>query len=192
MELIFATHNLHKLSEIQYMCPPHIHLVGLSTLGLTDEIPETGVTIEENSGIKARFVYTRFQKSCFADDSGLEVMALNGEPGVYSARYAGEPKNDVANLNLLLKNLRDIRERSAIFKTVITYIDPQGKESQFTGLIHGTITVSSRGSLGFGYDPIFLPEGHDQTFAEMSADIKNNMSHRARAFTEFITFLKQP
>jgi XTP/dITP diphosphohydrolase len=173
------------------MCPAHIHLVGLSELGLTDEIPETGATIEENSAIKARFIFSRFQKSCFADDSGLEVVSLNREPGVYSARYAGEPKNDEANLNLLLRNLKDIQERSAIFKTVITYIDIQGTESQFTGLINGTIIASPRGTMGFGYDPIFQPDGHSLTFAEMPAELKNTISHRARAFSKFTTFLKQ-
>lgn len=191
MKLLFATHNAHKLLEVQQLVPAEYEVVGLSDLGLDQEIPETGQTIEENSSLKAHFLFDRFGLPCFADDSGLEVAALNGEPGVFSARYAGEPKNDEANLLLLLQNLTQHSDRTAQFKTVITYVDEAGNLHVFTGTVKGTITQSPQGSHGFGYDPIFQPEGHSRTFAEMDASQKNEISHRARAIKQFIHFLHQ-
>jgi XTP/dITP diphosphohydrolase len=191
MKICFATHNQHKLSEIAKLAPEGVTLVSLTDLNQTEEIPETGTTLEENSMLKAKYVFDKFGIACFADDTGLEVTALNGEPGVYSARYAGEQKDNDANMALLMKNLQGKVDRSAAFKTVITYINESGQSQQFVGQVKGEITLTKSGLKGFGYDPIFQPEGENQTFAEMSADAKNAISHRGRAFQKFIAFLNQ-
>ena len=191
MKICFATHNQNKLAEIKTLTPADIAIVSLEDLGQTEEIPETGKTLEENSAIKANFVFEKYNIACFADDSGLEVASLDGEPGVYSARYAGEPKNNDANMALLLKKLADKTDRSAAFKTVITYVDEQGNAEQFVGQVDGTIMKIQSGTKGFGYDPLFTPTGETRTFAEMSGEEKNKISHRARAFEKFITFLNK-
>ena len=191
MKICFATHNKNKLAEIKTLAPAHIELVSLEDLAQMEEIPETGKTLEENSAIKANFVFEKYAVACFADDSGLEVSALNGEPGVYSARYAGEQKDNDANMALLLKKLENKSDRSAAFKTVITYINERGESQQFVGQVAGTIMSMQSGTKGFGYDPIFKPIGETRTFAEMSSAEKNAISHRARAFKKFIDFLNE-
>jgi XTP/dITP diphosphohydrolase len=189
MNLIFATHNLHKLAEIQRLLPDGFQLTGLTDLGLHEEIPEPGATLEENSLLKANYVHERFSCPVIADDSGLEVAALEGAPGVHSARYAGPGRDFNDNMDLLLKNLAPFADHSAKFVTVITYIDSAGKVHVFRGEMPGTIITQKRGTNGFGYDPIFLPQGHDRTFAEMSNEEKNAISHRARAFEKLIHYL---
>lgn len=190
MRIYFATHNNNKLKEIQKLLPAGLELLGLDDLGLTEDIPETANTIEGNSLMKTLYVHEKYGVACFGDDTGLEVTALDGAPGVYSARYAGPGGDSQANMSLLLKNLAGHEDRSAQFKTVITYIDQQGNQKQFTGIAKGEITSGQSGEEGFGYDPIFRPEGHNRTFAEMTAQEKNQISHRARAFAQLIAYLK--
>lgn len=190
MTLCFATHNQKKLEEIRQVLPESMQLIGLDELGVTEDIPETGDTIEENSHLKTRYVFTRHRIPCFSDDTGLEVEALNNEPGVYSARYAGGQRNSEDNMDLLLKRLEGKSNRKARFKTVITYIDDTGNERQFTGIVDGEIATVKSGERGFGYDPIFKPDGSTKTFAEMSAEEKNAISHRGRAFQQLIEYLK--
>jgi XTP/dITP diphosphohydrolase len=189
MELVFATHNLNKAKEILPELPPHIELRTLGDIGCLDEIPETASTLEGNAIIKASFVKNKFGLSCFADDTGLEVVALNGAPGVYSARYAGEPKNEEANIAKLLEEMEDQQDRRAQFTTVIA-LCLENETRLFRGVVKGLITSSPRGSNGFGYDPIFQPEGYDRTFAELSLQEKNKISHRARAFAKLLKSLK--
>ena len=188
--LYLATQNPHKVEELATMLQGRFQVKTVSDLGLQEEIPETGNTLAQNSMQKAQFVAERFQVNCLADDSGLEVQALGGAPGVYSARYAGVPKNDVNNLNLLLSNLGNHPNRKARFVTVLTY-HSQGEYFQFEGEILGHITAEAKGNAGFGYDPIFQPEGEDRTFAEMSLQEKNQMAHRARALEKFKVFVDQ-
>lgn len=188
--LYLATQNKHKVEELSALLQEQFTVRDLSTLALTEEIPETGTTLTENSLQKARYIAEKFQVSCLADDSGLEVEALHGAPGVYSARYAGEPKDDQANLQLLLKNLKDFTNRSARFVTVLTYFDTQNYFS-FEGEIQGTIVEAPRGESGFGYDPIFQPEKEPRTFAEMTLAEKNLIAHRARALEKFKNFLDE-
>lgn len=188
MKICFATHNENKLREINEILRD-FDIVGLNEIGCVEEIPETGTTLEENSKIKADFVASNYGISCFADDTGLEVESLNGEPGVYSARYAGEERDNSANINLLLKNLEVHTNRSARFRTVITLI-LEGQTHQFEGIVNGTILSELRGARGFGYDPVFIPEGHDRTFAEMPAETKNSISHRGRAVAKLVKFLE--
>jgi XTP/dITP diphosphohydrolase len=188
--ILFASHNTYKAKEIASLLPDHLKLITLSDLNYYEEIPETGTTLKENSLIKAKFTYDKFNCNCFADDSGLEVEALNNEPGVYSARYAGLQKNDGANMDKLLNSLKDVNNRIARFKTVIAFIY-EGKEYFFEGIINGKITNTKTGTNGFGYDPIFMPEGFNKTFAEMSSDEKNSISHRAIAVKKMIDFLKK-
>lgn len=192
MRICFASHNPNKIQEIAEMAPEGIEIFGLNELGFHDEIPETGTTIEENSRIKAKTIHSKFHIPVFADDSGLEVSALNGEPGVFSARYAGPIKNDKANMDLLLKNLKNTTDKSAQFKTVITYIQENGSENQFTGIAIGEIIETPRGDHGFGYDPIFVPEGYDRTFSEMTSNEKHALSHRAKAFQQLLSYLNEP
>lgn len=187
--ICFVSHNKNKLAEISKIAPNGFLFYGLEDLGLEEEIPETGNTIEENSALKARFVFDHYHMSCFADDTGLEIPALNNAPGVYSARYAGEEKDAIKNMDLVLKKLEGIDERHARFKTVITYISENGQLVQFEGIVEGEILKEKRGSGGFGYDPIFMPAGYSLTFAEMTMDQKNAISHRARAFDKFFGFL---
>tara|TARA_R110002020_G_scaffold48269_1_gene137574 strand:- start:841 stop:1536 length:696 start_codon:yes stop_codon:yes gene_type:complete len=189
MKLVFATHNPNKLKEVQQMVPDHIELINLETIGCTTNIPETANTLEGNAKIKADFVTNTYQLSCFADDTGLLVETLNGEPGVYSARYAGEQNDVDANMNKLLDNLKNEQNRTAHFKTVIA-LNLNGKTHIFEGKIEGVITENKRGHNGFGYDPIFKPNGYDKTFAELPLSIKNNISHRAKAFKKLIDYLK--
>ena len=187
-KLCFATNNAHKLEEIQAILGNSFELISLAATGCTEELPETGNTLEANSLQKAQYLYDHYQVNCFADDSGLEVQALGGEPGVDSAHYAGPQRSHADNVNLLLKNLGDKTDRSAKFRTVITLIQ-DGEINQFEGNIKGQIISELRGTQGFGYDPIFVPEGYEITFAEMSLEEKGKISHRSRAFAKLISFL---
>ena len=187
-KLCFATNNAHKLEEIQAILGDSFELISLAATGCKDELPETGNTLEANSLQKAQYLYDHYQVNCFADDSGLEVQALNGEPGVDSAHYAGPQRSHADNVNLLLKNLGDKTDRSAKFRTVITLIQ-NGEITQFEGSIEGKIINELRGIQGFGYDPIFVPEGYETTFAEMSLSEKGKISHRAKAFEKLVAFL---
>lgn len=189
--LIFATHNANKAKEIKQLLPHGYTLESLDDIGLHDDIPETGTTLEENALIKARYVYQKTGKACFADDTGLEVDSLDGAPGVYSARYAGEKATYQDNVIKLLEALGSETNRDAQFRTVIAHINEDGNEELFDGIAEGTITAAQLGEEGFGYDPIFLPKGHNQTFAEMDSASKNAISHRGRAFEKFIQALSQ-
>jgi XTP/dITP diphosphohydrolase len=190
MKIIFASQNQKKTEEIRSLLPSGIILENLHDLHLEEDIPENEPTIEGNSAFKAQWVFQKFGLPCFADDTGLEVFALNGEPGVHSARYAGATRSDQANMDLLQLNLKDKTDRSAQFKTVITYCD-QDQEVQFTGIVSGKISEEARGEHGFGYDPIFEPEGLEKTFAEMDLAEKNSYSHRARALAQLLSFLEK-
>jgi XTP/dITP diphosphohydrolase len=187
-KLCFATNNAHKLEEIQAILGDSFELISLAETGCQEELPETGNTLEANSLQKAQYLYENYHINCFADDSGLEVDALGGEPGVDSAHYAGPQRSHADNVNLLLKNLADKTDRYAQFRTVITLIQ-NGEVTQFEGSIKGQIINELRGSQGFGYDPVFVPEGYETTFAEMSLAEKGKISHRARAFEKLIAFL---
>ena len=191
MTIYFATHNQNKVKEIAKLLPDGMELRSLDELNLTEEIPETADTIEGNSLMKTQYVYNKHGVACFGDDTGLEVEALDGAPGVYSARYAGPQKNSQDNMDLLLSKLEGKTSRKARFKTVITYISETGATHQFTGIANGIITETQSGQEGFGYDPIFQPDGFDTTFAEMSAEAKNRISHRAKAFEQLVNYLKQ-
>lgn len=180
MKIVFATNNAHKLSEVRAVLNDDIELVTLKEVGITEDIPETGATLDENASIKARYVYERTGLDCFADDTGLEVEALNGAPGVRSARYATEGHDFAANNRKLLKELEGKSNRRARFRTVISLIR-SGVEQQVEGIVTGTIATSEAGKEGFGYDPLFIPDGKSVTFAEMSAEEKNAISHRGRA-----------
>jgi XTP/dITP diphosphohydrolase len=188
MKLVFASNNLNKIKEIQSILNGSIQLLSLEDIGCHEEIPETADTIEGNAVLKANYVTQKYGYDCFADDTGLEVASLNGEPGVYSARYAGEQRNADDNMNKLLIALKDKSDRSAQFKTVIA-LNLNGEQHLFTGLAKGEITFSKAGNHGFGYDPIFQPENYSETFAELSSDIKNKISHRAKATQQLIDFL---
>ena len=190
MKLCFATNNVHKLEEIQALLGNSFELITLSEIGCHEDIPEPFDTIGENSREKARYVWDNFQMNCFADDTGLEVAALNGEPGVKSARYAGPQRKAEDNMDLLLKNLSKFPDNTARFLTIITLV-VEGQYTQFEGTVDGKIIFTKRGHHGFGYDPIFIPEGHEKTFAEMTIQEKSTLSHRARAFTKLEKFLKQ-
>ena len=186
--LCFATNNAHKIEELQAMLGLTFTLKTLSEIGCHDDIAETGTTLEENSLIKAQYVWNNYQMDCFADDSGLEVAALNGAPGVYSARYSGVHHSFAANNALLLRNLAGITNRAAQFRTVITLI-LGGEIHQFEGIIKGNIIDQPRGTEGFGYDPLFVPDGYNQTFAEISLAEKSLISHRAKAVEKLVAFL---
>jgi XTP/dITP diphosphohydrolase len=190
MKLYFATQNQHKLSEVRKKLPEFISLFDLSEFNLTHEIPETGTTLEENALIKAKFIYDKFNVNCFADDSGLEVESLGNAPGVYSARYAGIPKDDEKNMDKLLFELENKSNRNAQFRTVICFI-LSGKEYLFEGIIKGKIINERKGKDGFGYDPIFVPDGFEKTFAEMTIEEKNKISHRALAVEKLVEFLNK-
>lgn len=189
MELVFATHNRNKFREVKLVLPDHIQLLTLDDIGCTEDIPETGITIKENAVLKARYVKENYNYPCFADDTGLEVKALNNAPGVYSARYAGEHKNTEDNIQKLLEKLHHIPHRKARFKTVIAFITKTEKKC-FEGIIEGVITKEKRGSKGFGYDPVFQPEGYTHTFAELDILVKNQISHRAKAMHSLIAYLQ--
>lgn len=188
MKLYFATNNIHKLKEVQEVVGDSFQIESMRSLGINEDIPEDQQTLEGNALQKARFLYDRTGESCFADDTGLEVDALNGAPGVYSARYAGEAKNSLDNMALLLKNMSGIQNRKARFRTVIALI-LDGKEYLFEGIVKGTITEEPRGTAGFGYDPLFVPDGYSTTFAEMDSEAKNAISHRGRAVEKLAAFL---
>ena len=188
MKIVFATHNAHKVSEVQAVLGSEYQLVTATEAGITEEIPETQPTIEGNALQKARYVYEHTGLNCFADDTGLEVEALNGAPGVYSARYAGEHVSYADNNVLLLKNLAGCENRKARFRTVIALI-VNGKEYLFEGRVEGAIATEPHGEGGFGYDPLFVPEGSQLTFAEMSSEAKNKISHRGRAVAKLVAFL---
>lgn len=187
-KIVFATNNKHKLDEIRKISEGKLEILSLNDINCRTDIPETGTTLEENALIKARFVKDNFGYDCFADDTGLEVKALDGAPGVYSARYAGEDCRAEDNVRKLLTNLEGISDRRAAFRTVIALLI--GDEQYFfEGAIRGKIIDEKRGESGFGYDPVFVPDGYEQTFAELGEDIKNNISHRAIATTKLIRFL---
>jgi XTP/dITP diphosphohydrolase len=186
--IVFATHNANKLAEIREITVGEVEVLGLTDIGCHDEIDETGNTLEENALIKARQVNKRYGYDCFADDTGLEVDALNGVPGIYSSRYAGPSCDPEANMQKMLTVLQGIDDRSAQFRTVIALV-VKDEEHLFEGIIRGHITREKRGDKGFGYDPIFVPNGYDLTFAEMEASVKNRVSHRAIAMNKLIEFL---
>ena len=190
MKLCLATNNTHKIEELQSLLGEKFQLQTLNEIGCFDDIPETADTFDGNSLQKAMYVWERFQIDCIADDSGLEVDALNGEPGVFSARYAGEHGNHQNNMVKLLQNLEGIENRTAQFRCVITLII-NGISNHFEGIIRGKIIHEKRGSQGFGYDPLFIPDGYDRTFAEMSIEEKNPISHRGLAVAKMIEFLKK-
>lgn len=190
MKLVFATNNKHKLEEVRAILGNRIEVLSLNDINCHDDIPETADTLEGNALIKARYIYEKFGVDCFADDTGLEVDVLGGEPGVYSARYAGEECNPEANMHKLLHNLTGKNNRNAQFRTVIALII-NGEEKLFNGIVKGTISQEKMGNAGFGYDPIFIPEGFSESFAQMSSDMKNSISHRYRATEELSNYLKQ-
>jgi XTP/dITP diphosphohydrolase len=190
MKLVFATHNQHKAAEVQSLLPKNISILSLNDIGCYAEIPETQETLEGNAILKANFVTEHYGYDCFADDTGLLVDALNGEPGVLSARYAGEEKNTEANINKLLQALLNHNNKKAHFKTVIA-LNLKNEQFLFEGKARGEIISERRGDKGFGYDPIFKPEGFEETFAELSMDIKNTISHRGKAMQQLIYFLEK-
>ena len=187
-KLVFATNNKHKLQEVSAMLAQKFYVAGLADMGCFEDIPETGATLEENASIKSQYVVDRFHTDCFADDTGLEVDALDGRPGVYSARYAGEGATYEKNVDKLLEELDGKTIRTARFRTVISLI-LNGKEYLFDGVVEGRIIEERRGGSGFGYDPVFVPNGYEQTFAEMEPELKNKISHRAIATQKFANFI---
>lgn len=190
IEIVFASNNKNKIAEIQQLLPSTISILSLEDIGCFEDIPETSNTIEGNAILKANYVTEKFGLDCFADDTGLEVEALNGEPGVYSARYAGEQKDANDNMNKVLRNLQSQKNRNSQFKTVIT-LNYKGQQKLFTGIVKGVITEEKSGDKGFGYDPIFKPTGYEETFAELSAATKNKISHRGLATQQLISFLSE-
>ena len=190
MEIVFASNNKNKIIEIQSMLPDSITILSLESFGCFEEIPETSDTIEGNAILKANYVTQKYGFDCFADDTGLEVESLDGEPGVYSARYAGEQRNADDNMNKLLLKLSDKANKNAHFKTVIA-LNLKGKQYLFTGIAAGEIINEKIGIEGFGYDPIFKPTGYKETFAQLSLGIKNEISHRGKATQKLIEFLKK-
>lgn len=190
-KLVFATNNRHKLEEVSAMTGSTVKIVSLAEIGCHDDIPETAGTFQGNALQKAAYVYEHFGLPCFADDSGLEVDCLEGIPGVLSARYAGEHGNSEANIAKLLDAMKGSENRKADFKTVVALILPDGKTEFFEGRVDGVITMGKRGEGGFGYDPIFIPDGYDKTFAELGENIKNKISHRAKAIAALCEYLKR-
>ena len=188
-QLVFATNNAHKLEEVQAKAGDQIKLLSLNDINCHDDIEETGLTFSENASLKSHYVYQKYKLNSFGDDSGLEIDALDNEPGIYSARYAGEHGNHEANMDKVLNRLNDNANRKARFRTVISLLW-NGEEHFFEGIVEGTIRTGRRGSAGFGYDPIFQPDGYAITFAEMSMEEKNRISHRGRAVDQLIAFLK--
>jgi XTP/dITP diphosphohydrolase len=189
VKLVFATNNRHKLSELQSILGDSVELLSLEDIGCKEDIPETEPTLEGNASLKAFHVFRNYGYNCFADDTGLEVEALNGDPGVFSARYAGEAKDAGANMDKLLRELHGKESRKARFRTVISLVI-DGKEKLFEGRVDGIILKEKRGTQGFGYDPLFVPEGRTRTFAEMDMNEKNEVSHRARAVQKLVDWLK--
>lgn len=190
MKLVFATHNQHKLRELQQIIKNDIHIISLDDLNYSTEIEETGNTLVENALLKARFIYERYSISTFADDTGLEIDALKGAPGVYSARFAGEDKSAVKNMNKVLDLMKGLTNRKARFKTVMALV-LNGKEFLFEGVVEGNILETPVGTNGFGYDPIFQPMGYSISFAQMDSETKNRISHRGKAVEKLVSFLNQ-
>ena len=189
-ELIFATNNIHKLTEIQSLIGDNFILKSLKQIGCTEDIPETAPTLEGNALLKAQYIFNRYGKNCFADDTGLEIEALDGRPGVFSARYATDGHDFEANIDKVLEELADAENRKARFRTVIALI-LDGSVHYFEGIVEGEIIAERKGIKGFGYDPVFLPYGYNLTFAEMTLEEKNKISHRARAVNKLVDFLNQ-
>lgn len=190
MELVFATNNSHKLQEISHLLNNSIELLSLNDINCNDEIPENQETLEGNAAEKSFYIYNKYGFNCFADDTGLEIEALNGEPGVYSARYAGDERSAENNMNLVLEKLAKIKNRKARFRTVISLVI-DGREIQFEGIVDGQILEEKRGKTGFGYDPIFQPEESNLSFAEMPMEEKSKISHRGRAVQKLVEYLIQ-
>ncbi|GGG47322.1 non-canonical purine NTP pyrophosphatase [Croceivirga lutea] len=188
MKLVFATHNKNKFKEVSALLSSKFELLSLTDIKCFDEIPETGTTLQENAKLKTDFVKKNFNLDCFSDDTGLLVDALNGEPGVYSARYAGEDKSDEANITKLLASLELNPNRNAHFKTVVS-LNINNQQYYFKGIVEGVITTKKSGSKGFGYDPIFIPNGYNKTFAELALSVKNSISHRGQAIAKLVEFL---
>lgn len=189
MKIVFATNNKHKLEEIKDILGKDFEIVSLAEIGCHEDIPETGLTLEENARQKSTYIVEHYNHDCFADDTGLEVDALNGEPGVHSARYAeGTDHDSEANMRKLLSKMSNVKERTACFRTVISLII-NGVEHQFEGRVEGRIATEKHGTEGFGYDPIFIPEGYDKSFAELGEEVKNQISHRARAVKKLAEYL---
>ena len=189
MQLVFASHNNHKIKELQEIFGERIKLISLNDLGVIEEIEENGLTIEENASLKAKYISNKFGVNVFADDTGLEIKALAGKPGVMSARYAGEEKNPLKNMEKVLQQMQNIEERSARFKTVISLMF-DNNEYLFEGIVDGHILKEPIGNKGFGYDPIFMPDGYTLSFAQMDSETKNRISHRGKAVERLINFLK--
>ena len=190
MKLVFATNNKHKLLEIKHLLGDSVELLSLNNIDCTDDIPENQETLEGNASEKSFYIFNKYGLNCFADDTGLEIESLNGEPGVYSARYAGEERSANQNMNLVLSKLAKIKNRNARFRTVISLVI-DGHEIQFEGVVDGRILEEKRGVTGFGYDPIFQPEESSLSFAEMSMNEKNKISHRGRAVQKLVEYLTQ-
>ena len=190
MKLVFATNNKHKLQEVRDIVGDRVEVLSLADIGCYDDILETADTLQGNALIKARHIYEKYGLDCFADDTGLEVEALDGAPGVYSARYAGEECDPEANMQKLLQNLTGKTNRNAQFRTVIALII-RGEEKLFNGIVKGIIATEKKGDSGFGYDPVFVPEGYSESFAQMSSEMKNSMSHRFRATQQLGEYLKE-
>ena len=189
MKLVFATHNQNKVREVQALLPTTITLLSLTDIGCDEEIPETGKTLEANAILKADFVTNKYGYPCFADDTGLLVNSLDGAPGVYSARYAGEQKNSDDNMDKLLTELESKKDRTARFETIIA-LNLENKQHIFKGVVEGEISTDKKGKKGFGYDPIFKPDTHENTFAELPLEVKNKISHRGKAIQRLLTYLK--
>ena len=189
MKLVFATNNKHKLQEVRDIIGSGVEILSLADINCNEDIPETADTLDGNALIKARYIYEKYNVNCFADDTGLEVDALDGAPGVYSARYAGDGHDSEANMRKLLENLTGKNNRDAQFRTVIALII-DGEEKLFNGIVKGTITEEKRGDSGFGYDPIFVPEGYSESFAQMDSSTKNSISHRYRATKQLSDYLE--
>ncbi|WP_340112008.1 non-canonical purine NTP diphosphatase [Maribellus mangrovi] len=190
MDLVFATNNQHKLKELQAILGEDFHLLSLKDIGCNEEIPEEQPTLEGNASQKSFYIFNKYGYDCFADDTGLEIEALNGEPGVFSARYAGKEKSAEANMKKVLERMAKINQRKARFRTVISLII-RGEEKRFEGIVSGEILKEKRGNSGFGYDPIFQPEGLNQSFAEMGLADKNKISHRGHAVEKLVNYLKE-
>ena len=189
MKIVFATNNKHKLEEIKDILGKDFEIVSLAEIGCHEDIPETGLTLEENARQTSTYIVEHYNHDCFADDTGLEVAALNGEPGVHSARYAeGTDHDSEANMRKLLSKMSNVKDRTARFRTVISLII-NGVEHQFEGRVEGRIATEKHGKEGFGYDPIFIPEGYDKSFAELGEEVKNQISHRARAVKKLAEYL---
>ena len=189
-KIVFATNNEHKLQEVKAILAGKVEVISLAEIGYEDDIPETENTLEGNAALKAKYVYEKYRIGCFADDTGLEIAALNGKPGVFSARYAGEPTNSHNNMLKVLNEMTETTNRSAQFRTVIALVE-NGNYNYFEGIVKGTIATKAQGSAGFGYDPIFIPDGFEKSFAELNPEIKNTISHRAIAMEKLLHYFLQ-